>query len=104
MKNHGCFQNLEMCGIYQWSYPRDVDHQKQGVLGRKVSIDACLRVWKHGMHCNNGNWFGIFSFYLPYCGETDDNEVHRCVMFNDTSVIYSMHVLFIIKYGSDFEH
>jgi hypothetical protein len=80
-----------------------VEHQKQGVLGRKVSIGACLRVWKHGMHCNNENWFGIF-FYLPYHGAPDDSEVHRCIMFNDTGVIYSVHVFFIIKYGGAFEH
>jgi hypothetical protein len=53
MKIHGNFQNLEMCGIHQWSYPSRCRAPKQGVLGRKVSIDACLRVWKHGMHCNN---------------------------------------------------
>jgi hypothetical protein len=44
-----------------------VAHRKQGILGRKVSTGACLRVWKYGMHCNNENQFGIF-FYLPYCG------------------------------------
>jgi hypothetical protein len=41
----------------------DVEHQKQGVLGRKVSTSACLRVWKHGMHCNNENWFGNFFLF-----------------------------------------
>jgi hypothetical protein len=52
-----------------------VEHQKQGVLGRKVSIGDFLRVWKHGMHCNNENWFGNF-FYLPYHSAPDNSEVH----------------------------
>jgi hypothetical protein len=49
-----------------------VEHRKRGVLGRKVSIDACLRDWKHEMHCNNENWFGNL-FYLPYCGALDNS-------------------------------
>jgi hypothetical protein len=61
-----------------------VEHQKQGVLGGSVSIDACLRFWKHGMHYNN--------------------KVCRCVMFNNTGAIYSMRIFFIIKYGGAFEH
>jgi hypothetical protein len=104
MEIHGNFQNLEMCGIYQWSYPSWCRAPKQGILGRTVSIGACLRVWKHGMHCNNENWLGNYFFYLPYRGAPDNSEAHQCVMFNGTGVIYSMHVFFIIKYGSDFEH
>jgi hypothetical protein len=80
-----------------------VEHQKHGVFGRRVSIDACLRVWKHEMHCNNENQFGIF-FYLPYRGAPDDREVHWCIMFNDTGALYSVHVIFIIKYDGAFEH
>jgi hypothetical protein len=60
-----------------------VEHWKQGVLGRTVSIGAFLRVWKHGMHCNNENRFGNF-FYLPYHGVSNDSEMHWCIMFNDT--------------------
>jgi hypothetical protein len=46
----------------------------------------------------------VIFFYLPYHGVPDDSEAHRCIMFNDTSVIYSVHVIFIIKYGGAFEH
>jgi hypothetical protein len=66
MKIRGNFQNLEMCGIYQWSYPTRCRAPEIGHLGRRVSIGACLRVWKHRMKCNNENWFGnFFLFTLP---------------------------------------
>jgi hypothetical protein len=66
-----------------------VKNQKQGVFGRMVRTSACLRFWKHGIHCNNENWFGFF-LYLPYRSAPDDSEVHQCVMFNDIGVLYSM--------------
>jgi hypothetical protein len=68
MKICGNFQNLEMCGIHQWSYPSQCRAPEKGHLRKKVSIDAFLRVWKHGMHCNNENRFGnFFLFTLPWC-------------------------------------
>jgi hypothetical protein len=78
MKIHGNFQNLEMCGIYQWSYPSHCRAPETWVFGRRVSISACLRVWKHMMHCNNENQFGNF-FYLPYHGAPDDKMMHTGV-------------------------
>jgi hypothetical protein len=71
-----------------------VEHRKQGILGRKVSIGAYLRVWKHGMHCKNENRFGNF-FYLPYRGAPNDREVHRGIMFNDMGAMYSLHVFLL---------
>jgi hypothetical protein len=56
------------------------------------------------MHCNNGNWFGNFLFYLPYRGAPNGNESHRCIMSNNTCALYSTQVIFIIKGGDDFEH
>jgi hypothetical protein len=38
MKIYGNFQNLEMCGIYQWSYPS---------LRRAPETG---RIWKEGKH------------------------------------------------------
>jgi hypothetical protein len=46
----------------------------------------------------------VIFFYLPYRGAPDDSEVHWCVMFNDTGVLYSVLVIFIIKYDGAFEH
>jgi hypothetical protein len=48
-----------------------VEQGKQGVLGRKMSIDVGLRVWKHMMHCNNENWFGIFFFFPNFVALLD---------------------------------
>jgi hypothetical protein len=42
-----------------------VEHRKEGFLGRKMSIGACLIFWKHEMHCKYENWSGNF-LYLPY--------------------------------------
>jgi hypothetical protein len=94
MKICGNFQNLEMCGIHQWSYSSQCRAPEKGVLGRKVSIDACLRVWKHEMHCNNENWFGIF-FYLPYFGVPFGHLGAPGIIFNDTGVIYSVHIILL---------
>jgi hypothetical protein len=66
-----------------------VENEKQGVFGRMVRIGVSLRFWKHGIHCDNENSFGFF-LYLPYHGAPNDNEVHRCVMFNGTGVLFSM--------------
>jgi len=49
------------------------------------------------MHCKNENRFGYF-FYLPYCSALDDNEVHRCIIFNDIVAMYLVCVIFVIKY------
>jgi hypothetical protein len=71
-----------------------VEHQKQGILGRKVSIDACLRVWKHGMHCNNENQFGNFFFIYPtsvhfrHLGAPRRNIQRH-------GVIYSVHIILL---------
>jgi len=72
-----------------------VEHQKQGALGMKLSIDDFLRVWKHGMKCNNENQFGI---YLAYHGVPNDSEAHQCLMFKNIGVIYSVYAFLIIKY------
>jgi hypothetical protein len=40
-----------------------VENLKHGVFGRRVSTSACLRVWKHMIHCNNENQFGNFFIY-----------------------------------------
>jgi hypothetical protein len=64
MKIHGNFQNLEMYGSTNGDILVGVQHRKHGVLGRKVSIGACLSVWKHRMNCNHENWFDNF-IYLP---------------------------------------
>jgi hypothetical protein len=62
------------------------EHWKQGIFERRVSISACLRVWKHGMRCHNENESGIF-FYLPYHGAPEDSYTHQVVIFNDTSAL-----------------
>jgi hypothetical protein len=61
MKIRGIFQNLEMCGAIK----KTIDHYKWDNLGRRASIDACLRVWKHKMRCNNENRFGNFLLFYP---------------------------------------
>jgi hypothetical protein len=51
------------------------EHQNIGIFENRVSIGACLRVWKHEMRCHNENWSGNF-FYLPYHGVPEDNYMH----------------------------
>jgi hypothetical protein len=41
MKIHGNFQNLEMCGIHQWSYPSRCRAPETGRL-RKKGEHQCL--------------------------------------------------------------
>jgi hypothetical protein len=76
MKIHGNFQNLEMCGIYQWSYRTRCRAPQTGHPWKESEHCACLRVWKHMMKCNNKNQFGKKKLNLPYHGAPDDRETH----------------------------
>jgi hypothetical protein len=37
----------------------------------------------------------VIFIYLPYLDVPLDSEVHRCVLFNDIDVIYSVHVILL---------
>jgi hypothetical protein len=55
------------------------------------------------MKFNNDNQFGNY-FYVPYCNAPNDSDAYWCIMFNGTSVLLSVLVIFIIMHEGAFEN